>query len=221
MIGFVGKLIAAKGVHHLLAALGLIDVPGLQVVVVGYGGLEDALRELWRALHAGDEDAVRRIATEGNGRPLGGLLEWLESGAMNDEYWTRTSQVSVEFTGRLEHGPLSLVLPDFDALVVPSIVPEAFGMVAAEAAACGVLPIVPNHSGIQEVGAAVEGALRQKGLLTFDANDPITGIARAVERILAIPAGRRAEMAQAAAALARSRWSWDTVAERLLGLAAR
>ncbi|MGH2730387.1 MAG: glycosyltransferase family 4 protein [Actinomycetota bacterium] len=220
-IGFVGKLIVAKGVHHLLAALGLIDVPGLRVVVVGYGGFEDRLRALWSALQAGDEGAVRHIAAEGDGRPLGRLVEWLESGAADDAYWARTSQIRVDFTGRLEHGPLSQVLPYFDALVVPSIVAEAFGMVAAEAAACGVLPIVPNHSGIQEVGSAVEVALSEPGLLTFDATDPIAGIARAAARVLAIPAGRRAEMGHAAAALARSRWSWDAVADRLLGLAAR
>jgi len=220
-IGFVGKFIAAKGVHHLLAALGLIDVPGLRVVVVGYGGFEDELRALWSALHAGDEGTVRQIATEGDGRPLDRLVEWLESGAAADAYWARTSQISVEFTGRLDHGPLSQVLPDFNALVVPSIVPEAFGMVGAEAAASGVLPIVPNHSGIQEVGSAVEDALSEPGLLTFDADDPIPGIAAAVERVLTIPAGRRAEMGRTAAALARSRWSWDAVAERLLSLAAR
>lgn len=92
-------------------------------------------------------------------------------------------------------------------------------MVAAEAAACGVLPIVPDHSGIAEAGAAVEEALGAPGLLTFDASDPIEGIARAVERVLAIPFDERQEMGRAAAALANERWSWLTVAERLLDLA--
>ena len=33
-------------------------------------------------------------------------------------------------------------------MAVTSTFPEAFGMVAAEAAACGALPVVANHSGL-------------------------------------------------------------------------
>ena len=40
--------------------------------------------------------------------------------------------------------------------VVPSIFPEAFGMVAAEAAAAGSPPLVARHSGLAEVAAGLE-----------------------------------------------------------------
>ena len=40
---------------------------------------------------------------------------------------------------------------DAEALVMPSTFPEAFGMVAVEAAACGALPISAGHSGMLEV----------------------------------------------------------------------
>ncbi len=43
-----------------------------------------------------------------------------------------------------------------DVAVVPSIFPEAFGMVAAEAAAAGVPPVVADHSGLAEVAAGLE-----------------------------------------------------------------
>ena len=52
------------------------------------------------------------------------------------------------FTGRLDHEELAELLPACEALVVPSTFPEAFGMVAAEAAACGALPISAAHSGL-------------------------------------------------------------------------
>ena len=39
--------------------------------------------------------------------------------------------------------------------VVPSIFPEAFGMVAAEAASAGVPPLVADHSGLAEVAAGI------------------------------------------------------------------
>ena len=34
---------------------------------------------------------------------------------------------------------------------MPSTFPEAFGMVAVEAAACGALPVSAGHSGMREV----------------------------------------------------------------------
>ncbi len=59
------------------------------------------------------------------------------------------------FTGALEHRHLSGLIPLTDVTVVPSIFPEAFGMVAAEAAAAGSLPLVANHSGLAEIAAGV------------------------------------------------------------------
>ena len=59
------------------------------------------------------------------------------------------------FTGALEHRHLVHLLPLADVSVVPSIFPEAFGMVAAEAAAAGVPPLVADHSGLAEVAAGI------------------------------------------------------------------
>ena len=63
------------------------------------------------------------------------------------------------FTGPLEHRHLVHLLPLADVTVVPSIFPEAFGMVAAEAAAAGSPPLVARHSGLAEVAAGLEEAL--------------------------------------------------------------
>ena len=60
------------------------------------------------------------------------------------------------FTGPLEHRHLVHLLPLADVAVVPSIFPEAFGMVAAEAAAAGCPPLVARHSGLAEVAAGLE-----------------------------------------------------------------
>ena len=60
------------------------------------------------------------------------------------------------FTGPLEHRHLVQLLPLCDVAVVPSIFPEAFGMVAAEAAAAGVPPLVARHSGLAEVAEGLE-----------------------------------------------------------------
>src|SRR5918995_299792 len=62
----------------------------------------------------------------------------------------------VLFTGPFEHRHLVHLLALADATVVPSIFPEAFGMVAAEAAAAGSPPLVARHSGLAEIAEGLE-----------------------------------------------------------------
>ena len=59
--------------------------------------------------------------------------------------------------GRLEHDEVAELLPRAEALVMPSTFPEAFGMVAVEAAACGALPVSAGHSGMLEVSRQLAG----------------------------------------------------------------
>jgi glycosyltransferase involved in cell wall biosynthesis len=121
------------------------------------------------------------------------------------------------FTGPLEHRHLRHLLPLCDVAVVPSIFPEAFGMVAAEAAAAGVLPVVSAHSGLAEVAAGIgqevgpEAAL----LLSFPAGDA-AALRERLEAILALPAERRAALGEAARRAVEHRWSWKAIAARLL-----
>ena len=211
-VGFVGKLIGAKGVHHLLLALGLTSVAGLTCTVVGFGGDEGTLRELAAALSEGDGERVAAAASV-----FDGAASWLPE--MTDVYLERASAVPIEFTGRLEHDALAPFLPRLDLLVVPSVVPEAFGMVAAEAAACGVLSLVPRHSGIGEAGAALEDAVGKPGELSFDPATPVEGIAHGIDRILSLPSEERVDAGHRVAALARERWSWERVARDFLAIA--
>ena len=51
-------------------------------------------------------------------------------------------------------------MPAAEVLVMPSTFPEAFGMVAAEAAACGVPPVSADHSGMREVSRQLAGCRR-------------------------------------------------------------
>ena len=76
---------------------------------------------------------------------------------------------SLTFTGRLEHEDLADLLPAVEAQVVPSTFPEAFGMVAAEAAVCGALPVSAGHSGLAEVSEALAAAVPPEAapLLSF------------------------------------------------------
>ena len=121
------------------------------------------------------------------------------------------------FTGALEHRHLRHLLPLCDVAVVPSIFPEAFGMVAAEAAAAGVLPVVSAHSGLAEVAAGIgeEVGAEAAGLLSFPAGDA-EALHERLAAILALPAERRRELGLAARRAVEQRWSWTVVAARLL-----
>jgi glycosyltransferase involved in cell wall biosynthesis len=121
------------------------------------------------------------------------------------------------FTGALEHRHLRHLLPLCDVAVVPSIFPEAFGMVAAEAAAAGVLPVVSAHSGLAEVAAGIgrEVGPDAGALLSFPVGDA-AALHDRLAAILALPAERRREIGLAARRAVAQRWCWSVVADRLL-----
>jgi glycosyltransferase involved in cell wall biosynthesis len=125
--------------------------------------------------------------------------------------------VGTLFTGALEHRHLRHLLPLCDVAVVPSIFPEAFGMVAAEAAAAGVLPVVSAHSGLAEVAAGIgeEVGPETAALLSFPAGDA-GALRERLAAILTLPAERRRELGLAARRAVERRWSWQVVAAALL-----
>jgi glycosyltransferase involved in cell wall biosynthesis len=125
----------------------------------------------------------------------------------------------VLFTGPFEHRHLVHLLPLADACVVPSIFPEAFGMVAAEAAAAGCPPLVARHSGLAEVAEGLEAeypadSRHLAAFATGDADD----LREKLSTLLALPPDARSEVSEAARRAAVERWSWATIAARLLEL---
>jgi glycosyltransferase involved in cell wall biosynthesis len=123
----------------------------------------------------------------------------------------------VLFTGPLEHRHLVQLLPLADVTVVPSIFPEAFGMVAAEAAAAGSPPLVARHSGLAEIAEGLERAYPEgmRDLASFATGDA-ADLAAKLRRLLRLPPEQHRELAAAARRAAVERWSWGSVAQRLL-----
>jgi glycosyltransferase involved in cell wall biosynthesis len=121
------------------------------------------------------------------------------------------------FTGALEHRHLVQLLPLADATVVPSIFPEAFGMVAAEAAAAGSPPLVARHSGLREIAEGLEAEYppEHRNLASFTTGDSVE-LAVKLRELLDLPEPEHAQVAAAARRAAESRWSWSGVADRLL-----
>ena len=121
------------------------------------------------------------------------------------------------FTGPLEHRHLVHLLPLADATVVPSIFPEAFGMVAAEAAAAGSPPLVARHSGLQEIAEGLEAEYPPEYRhLTSFATDDVTDLTASLRELLALPTAEHERVGRAARRAVEQRWSWSSVAKRLL-----
>ena len=230
IVSYVGKLIVSKGVDLLLAAWPLVvdAVPDARLVVVGFGTYRDALERFVEALRRADVPALMEIAARGReleGGPPGELRylrAFLES---VDDAWLRAAPAAAErihFTGRLEHDDLPLLLPACEAQVMPSTFPESFGMVAAEAAACGALPLSAGHSGMAEVTATLSPALpeRLRPLMSFEVGPgAVREIGSKLVEWLQLDPGEREIARVALAAEAARRYSWESVAEGVIAAA--
>ena len=201
-------------------------------MVVGFGGYRGALERLLAALAAGDLDAVRALAEEGRAAeggpraPLRHLLAFLDGleGERREAYVRAAAALGdrVVLTGRLEHAELAPLLAVCEAQVVPSTFPEAFGMVAAEAAAVGALPVSAAHSGLAEVTAALAEQVPApaRALLSFEVGDgAVEAIARCVTGWLAAPEPLRAQTRDALVRVAHERFSWEGVADGVVAAA--
>jgi glycosyltransferase involved in cell wall biosynthesis len=121
------------------------------------------------------------------------------------------------FTGPFEHRHLAQLLPLADVTVVPSVFPEAFGMVAAEAAAAGSPPLVARHSGLAEVAAGLEQEYpaHLRHLAAFESGNA-EDLHTKLQELLALSREDRGTLQQAARRAVVQRWSWAGVARRLL-----
>jgi glycosyltransferase involved in cell wall biosynthesis len=143
-------------------------------------------------------------------------------GAYRAELEQQAEGLRVLFTGALEHRHLVCLTAFADAVVVPSIFPEAFGMVAAEAASVGCPPVVAHHSGLAEIAQGLE-AVYPPGMGRL-ASFPSGDYARLADRLNAIvqlPSGEQARLRAAARQTAVELWSWKSVAQRILAASVR
>ena len=129
----------------------------------------------------------------------------------------RAAGPDVLFTGALEHRHLAHLWPLADVSVMPSIFPEAFGMVAAEAAACGSPPLVARHSGLAEIASGLEEEYPASyGRLTSFESGNVDDLRMKLTSILDLPRGDWLELSEAARRAAVARWSWEHVAAAIL-----
>jgi glycosyltransferase involved in cell wall biosynthesis len=242
-VAFVGKLIVSKGVDLLLAAWPLVleRVPDATLLVVGFGAYRETLERLLSALAGARLEEAIEIARAGralerdipgaaeadrDATPLRHLLAFLLGldGERRERYLQAARRLPerVILTGRLDHDELAELLPVCEALVVPSTFPEAFGMVAAEGAACGALPVSAAHSGLAEVSDTLARAIPREAApwLSFAVDDrAVTTLAACLIGWLHADPELRARTRAGLVATVRERWSWEGVARGVIAAA--
>jgi glycosyltransferase involved in cell wall biosynthesis len=227
---FVGKLIVSKGVDLIAAAWPLIhrQNPGAKLMLVGFGAYEMGLRALVTAVTDGDLQSARDIASVGRGleggeeEPLTYLTSFFADPPAGYDEAGIAAAGSISFAGRLEHDEVAKVVPAADSMIVPSTFPEAFGMVAAEAAASGVLPVCAEHSGLAEVTATLSAEVPEvKSMIGLPLGPgAVAELAGKVNRWLALDPSERRTIGQNIAESADRNWSWQGVARDVISASA-
>jgi glycosyltransferase involved in cell wall biosynthesis len=231
LVAFVGKLIVSKGVDLLLAAWPLVRAahPEARLEIAGFGAYEEGLRRLLSTLERGELAAAREVARRGwaleggEERPLSILSAFLSDPPAGYAEQARAAAGSVEFVGRLEHHEVASFFPRAEAMVMPSTFPEAFGMVAVEAAACGTLPVSAGHSGMLEVSRQLRAELPEAvgALTSFPVEEgAVEAIAARIDAWLALPEAERQRAREALVETVGRLWSWEGVARGVLAAAA-
>ena len=171
-IMFVGKYLWTKGLHLIIFGIPKVlkQFPKAKFVFVGFGPYREPCEVVINALASNNLDQLETVlkaknplfkGEEGNVKLMQEILvkerETL-SGIISELPFDIRD--NIVFTGIAEHKELVSLLPAMDALIAPSVFPEAFGMVAIEAMACGVYPVLTYQSAFKEISDEVIEAVK-------------------------------------------------------------
>ena len=219
VIMYFGKFLAAKGVGELLVAIPkvLSILPRARFILVGFGSYREHMEAMLQALAQGDLEAFTAFARAG---------EFVED--IEFKKWFRILEPQerkrIVITGILDHETLSELLPLATLAVVPSKWPEAFGMVAVEAMASGVLPLCNYHAGLRDVVDEVTAVLPELAdLIKIERDKFIDQLPEKIRAALKFlyPHGDRNKMIRRKIGrqlrrISIEKFSWDGISKRLL-----
>lgn len=165
---FVGKYLWTKGIYLIL--LGLPEIlkrqPSTNLIIAGFGPFREPAEMIMNYLANGNIEALKQeIRTNSlfhgedeQAIPLAIDILEKHGGQVTEDVKSLNFDIrtKVTFTGILNHAQLVNLLPIMDVLIAPSVFPEAFGMVAIEAASCGVYPVVTYQSAFMEIADQVK-----------------------------------------------------------------
>lgn len=162
---YYGKYLWTKGVQLLIAAAPLIMKrhKDVRFILVGFGSSRSYFEAMIDALNQGGEVGYLNLIAHPecydseidphSANFFSSLAEKLaDSDFARDYFATAKEEIgsAFVFTGFLGHDHLKSIIACSEIAVAPSIFPEAFGLVAAEALSSGIIPVQTNHSGFSE-----------------------------------------------------------------------
>lgn len=161
---FVGKYLWTKGIHLILLSIPEIlhRQPNTKFVFAGFGPFREVAELIIECINDNKLANIKSLITmypelfegeDGNTIPL--LEEIIHTHGNHIADYTASFDGKIKdqiiFTGILNHAQLKHLLPCADVQIASSVFPEAFGMVAIEAMACGVYPVVTYQSAFAEI----------------------------------------------------------------------
>ena len=238
---YVGRLIAAKGIPAVVAAMPIIaaEVPHARFVIGGTGGLREAMEALVWALANGKRPLARQIVQAGAVLEAGGLeaggpdgaasgtperapfvltaahFDRLEKEGRLEDYFQKAEQhlkpEHVVFGGFMDHGPLSALYAVADVGLFPSVVREASPLVVPEAAASGTFPIGVDHGGMGDSLRILGEALPEEARPLLLARYDEHGVEDLARNAVAV-LQQPGQYAEALREAAVARYDWQAIA---------
>jgi glycosyltransferase involved in cell wall biosynthesis len=232
---YVGRLISAKGVQDIVAAMPLLleQNPELRLLIVGHGPLREPLEALLWALEHGARELAVQIIAWGQaleGEPEGDsgsevltkvahFFDQLREHGELDAYFAAARRHlrsdRVIFTGYLTHRDLRHLFACCDVAVFPSVVKEAGPLVFLEALASGAFPMGTYFGGMKASIDAVAEALPPGAAEAMKLDPaPDRTVADIVRNVpIAVDLGERYK--DTLYQVARERYDWASVARTL------
>jgi len=219
IILYFGKFLAAKGVGEVLVTVPtvLLKIPQARFVFVGFGSYREHLEGMIQGLTQADRKMFLACAQAGNFVETQNINKWFRP-------LTPQERDRITITGILEHEALGHLLPLASLTIVPSKWPEAFGMVAVEAMAAGVLPLCNDHAGLRDVIEAVHTVSPEiANLMRLDRAGFVEQLPGKIDSALNFlyPNGyddhsHRKKISLQLRRISMEHFSWDGIAKRLI-----
>jgi glycosyltransferase involved in cell wall biosynthesis len=233
VLAFVGRLIPAKGIHAVIAALPLMlaEAPRLRLIITGHGPLRDPLDAFLYALERGDRQLAERVLSHAEtieaGEPehLAAIRHFwrqLEAAGTLDAYWDAARRFvkpdTAVFTGYLTHREMAWLLPCCDAGIFPSMVIESGPLVFLEALASGVFPIGTYFGGMKVKIDRVAPRLASEHAELMKVRPDAEHIVGDIARVVPLAIGLAAEYRATLRTVADEHYDWRPVALRFRDL---
>lgn len=228
-IAFVGKISLEKGVHCLIAAAPeiLARQPGAHFLLVGDGVARPHLSAMRHALARGDLEAaleaIRRASAtspESYARWIIEFWQTLDLSAYRQRAIEADLLHRVQFVGFQPAPQVARIMRRADALLVPSLIKEAFPLVSVEALASGSIFVAPHFGGLASLLNRMATELWPYGELARIDHRPERLIAEMIDRADALlrltqDDRRREEIARLCRRFAAQHFDWSNVASQI------